>query len=132
MSIYWYNNHILWNGGHIAHSEDCCCTVSATCCGGACTTAPQYIELVLSNADACNFCTNIPLSVLEGTYTLEFEFAATSISNNTCNGVSGKAFCAYGDPDGPNGSKLIYLKENCDGVEGRDRQVIMDIFILFF
>ena len=36
MTIQWYNNHILWKDGHIAHDPNCCCDPGPCCCCCTC------------------------------------------------------------------------------------------------
>ncbi len=93
MTIQWNGGNILWDGGNIAHHADCCCGVSAGCCGDDCTTAPTTLQLDMSNVTpdtspcyVCDAALGTTLaSVVEGTYNLDF------VSDSG-------TYCFYGDP----------------------------------
>lgn len=57
MSIRWLDGHILWSGGHIAHSDNCCCDPCIGCgeSGGVAITQHNVTIAVSGNTYApCN------------------------------------------------------------------------------
>jgi len=68
MTIRWKDGHILWSGGHIATSDDCCCDVEQEChtCAGhwdeTFSLTPSYsidlpnsVDVIVSGVDAAGY-----------------------------------------------------------------------------